>query len=70
MKSSCKIDKFADANNKAEGHIIEDLGGIDQAGVDMLSLIKEYKLPNEFPQKCYRRSLIYKARNKRRRHKK
>ena len=55
-----KIDKFADANNKAEGHIIEDLGGIDQAGVDMLSLIKEYKLPNEFPQNVIEEALSIK----------
>src|SRR5699024_9479933 len=29
----------------------EILGKIDEAGVDMLSIIKEYNLPNEFPQK-------------------
>ena len=34
----------------AEGKIIEILGNPDQAGVDMLSLIKEYNLPAEFPE--------------------
>lgn len=50
QKVVVKIDKYADFENKAEGTIIEILGYIDEAGVDMLSLIKEYKLPNEFPQ--------------------
>lgn len=35
--------------NKPEGKIIEILGNINIAGVDMLSIIKEYKLPYEFP---------------------
>ncbi len=50
QKVVVKIDKYADSKNKAEGIIVEILGNINEAGVDMLSLIKEYKLPNEFPQ--------------------
>ena len=50
QKVVVRIDKYADKNNKAEGTIVEIIGGIDEAGVDMLSLIKEYRLPNEFPQ--------------------
>lgn len=49
QKVVVRIDKYADENNKAEGTIVEIIGGIDEAGVDMLSLIKEYRLPNEFP---------------------
>ena len=49
QKVVVKIDKYADSKNKAEGTIVEILGNINEAGVDMLSLIKEYKLPNEFP---------------------
>ena len=45
-----KIDKKSDKDKRPEGTIIEILGKKDEAGVDMLSLIKEYKLPNEFPQ--------------------
>ena len=45
-----KIDKKSDKDKRPEGTIIEILGKMDEAGVDMLSLIKEYKLPNEFPQ--------------------
>ena len=44
-----KITKYAIKDKKAEGKIIEVLGGINEAGVDMLSLIKEYDLPSEFP---------------------
>ena len=50
QKVVVKIEKYSDGINKAEGAIIEIIGGINEAGVDMLSLIKEYKLPNEFPQ--------------------
>lgn len=45
-----KITKYPERGKKAEGKIIEVIGPIDMAGVDMLSLIKEYDLPNEFPQ--------------------
>ena len=34
---------------KPEGKIIEVIGNINVAGVDMLSIIKEYNLPYEFP---------------------
>ncbi|MBR0350980.1 MAG: ribonuclease R [Clostridia bacterium] len=44
-----KIIKQAKNDQKAEGKIIEVLGGANEAGVDMLSLIKEYNLPAEFP---------------------
>ena len=50
QKVVVQIDKKADRKNKAEGTIIEVIGYIDEAGVDMLALIKEYKLPNEFPE--------------------
>lgn len=35
---------------KPEGKIVEILGNINVAGVDMLSIIKEYNLPYEFPE--------------------
>ena len=44
-----KITKFPQNGKKAEGKIIEVLGGVNEAGVDMLSIIKEYNLPAEFP---------------------
>lgn len=44
-----KITKYPEKGKNAEGQIIEILGGINEAGVDMLSLIKQYELPAEFP---------------------
>lgn len=49
QKVVVKITKYPEKNKNAEGKIIEILGHVDKAGVDMLSLIKEYKLPYEFP---------------------
>lgn len=45
-----KITKYPEKGKKAQGKIIEVLGDPNQAGVDMLSLIKEYNLPYEFPE--------------------
>ena len=45
-----KITKFPVAGKNAEGKVIEVLGGKDEAGVDILSLVKEYNLPYEFPE--------------------
>ncbi len=50
QKVVVKITKYPEHNKKAEGKIIEIIGNINMAGVDMLSLIKEYNLPNEFPE--------------------
>ena len=48
-KVVAKITKYPEKGKNAEGEIIEVLGNIDLAGIDMLSVIKEFKLPNEFP---------------------
>ena len=45
-----KITKYPQNNKNAEGKIIEVLGNVNEAGVDMLSLIREYKLPSVFPE--------------------
>ena len=47
-KDNCKV--IVEINKNAEGKVIEVIGNINEAGVDMLSLIKEYRLPYEFPQ--------------------
>ena len=44
-----KITKYPKKRKKAEGRVIEVIGGVNQAGIDMLSIIKEYGLPAEFP---------------------
>ena len=43
-----KIIKYPEKGKKAEGKIIEVLGNVNEAGVDMLSLIKEHNLPSTF----------------------
>lgn len=44
-----KITKYPEKGKNAEGDIIEVIGSTDQAGVDMMCLIREYDLPYEFP---------------------
>ena len=41
---------YVEKGKSAEGKIIEVLGKTDETGVDMLSLVKEYNLPYEFPE--------------------
>lgn len=45
-----QITKYPQDGKKAEGKIIEVLGNVNEAGVDMLSIIKEYQLPSKFPE--------------------
>ena len=49
-KVLAKITKYPEKGKKAEGKIIEVIGNVNEAGVDMLSLIKEYDLPYKFPE--------------------
>ena len=44
-----EITKPEEKGKKPEGKIVEVIGNIDVAGVDMLSIIKQYNLPYEFP---------------------
>ena len=45
-----KITKYPEHGKKAEGKVIEVIGDVNEAGVDMLSLIKENDLPYTFPE--------------------
>ena len=45
-----EITKPAQKDRKPEGKIVEVIGGVNEAGVDILSLIKEYDLPYRFPE--------------------
>ena len=45
-----KIIKYPQNGKNAEGKVIEVLGDVNEAGVDMLSLVKEYNLPTNFPE--------------------
>lgn len=48
QKVVVKITKYPQKDKNAEGKIIEVIGNIEEAGVDMLCLIKEHNLPYEF----------------------
>ncbi len=50
-KVKVRIIKYPENGRKPEGEIVEVLGGVNEAGVDMLSLIREYELPSVFPEK-------------------
>ena len=43
------ITKYPSKGKNAEGEIMEILGNVNQAGVDLLSVVKEFGLNNEFP---------------------
>lgn len=45
-----QITKYPQKGKNAEGKVVEVLGNVNEAGVDMLSLIKEHKLPARFPE--------------------
>jgi len=44
-----KITKYGDAGQSPEGKIIEILGHINDPGVDIMSVVKAYDLPVEYP---------------------
>ena len=50
QKVVVEITKYPEEKNKAEGKIIEIIGKVDSVGIDILSLVKEYSLPYEFPE--------------------
>lgn len=59
QKVIVKIIKYPEKGKNAEGEIIEILGGVNEAGVDMLSLIKQYELPNEFPEEVLKEARAF-----------
>ena len=54
-----KITKYPQKGKKAEGKILEVLGNVNEAGIDMLSLIKDYDLPYRFPKDVVKEAQSY-----------
>lgn len=54
-----QILRYPEKGKNAEGKVIEVLGGINEAGVDMLSLIKQYELPYKFPDEVVAEAKAY-----------
>ena len=44
-----EITDFGDEQRKPEGRVLEILGHVNDPGVDILSVIKAYGLPEEYP---------------------
>ena len=49
-KVVAKIKEFGDAGHKPEGVVTEILGHVNDPGTDILSIVRAYGLPEEFPQ--------------------
>lgn len=54
-KVVCEITDYGSHERSPEGKIVEILGHINDPGVDILSIIKAYDLPTEFPEKVMNR---------------
>ena len=48
-----EITDYGEDRRNPEGKIIEILGHINDPGVDILSVIRRYELPVEFPEEVY-----------------
>ncbi len=48
-----EITKFAEGRRNPEGKVIEILGHINDPGVDILSIIRQFELPTDFPKEVY-----------------
>ena len=46
-----QITKWPEGRRKAEGKVVEVLGKKGEKGLDILTIIKKYKLPEDFPEK-------------------
>ena len=53
-KVVAKLDAWPSRHVNPEGHIVEVLGPAGTPGVDMLSIVRKYRLPSEFPQEVVR----------------
>lgn len=49
-----KITNYGDATSNPEGKVIEILGHVNDPGVDIMSVIKAYDIPVEFPEEVMR----------------
>ncbi|MBP3665257.1 MAG: RNB domain-containing ribonuclease, partial [Tyzzerella sp.] len=46
-----ELTKYGDAKHKPEGKVVEILGHVNDPGVDIMSIVKGYDLPTEFPER-------------------
>ncbi len=55
-KAVARIISYGDERHKPEGEIIEILGHVNDPGVDILSVIRAYDLPVEFPEEVMKQA--------------
>ncbi|SDZ78685.1 ribonuclease R [Pseudobutyrivibrio sp. ACV-2] len=55
-KVVCHIDDYGDDSHKPEGHITEILGHKNDPGVDILSIVRAFGIPTEFPDKVIKQA--------------
>lgn len=51
QKVVVELTSFGGAGKKPEGKVVEILGSVSEPGVDIVSIVKGYDLPTDFPQK-------------------
>ena len=51
-----ELTSYGDEKHKPEGRVKEIIGHIDDPGTDILSIVYQYELPNEFPEKVMRQA--------------
>lgn len=52
-----EITDYGDEKHKPEGNVIQILGHMNDPGVDILSIVKGFDLPTEFPEKVYNQAI-------------
>lgn len=55
-KVVCEITDYGKNNRKPEGKIVEIIGHVNDPGVDIMSIVKGYELPVEFPEKVMKQA--------------
>ena len=51
-----ELTSYGDEKHKPEGRVKEIIGHINDPGTDILSVVYQYELPNEFPEKVMRQA--------------
>src|SRR5699024_9574023 len=57
QKVVVRVEKWPEKRRSPEGKVVEILGYFDEKGTDVLSVIRQYELPEEFPKKVVNHAL-------------
>lgn len=59
QKVVVEITRYPEPERNAEGQIVEILGDADDKGVDVLSVIRSYNIPVDFPEEVLNEAKAY-----------